>query len=116
MSFRKNRKDSVIFDLADKYHVSLTRFNRESYFHIRQNYGGKFVSLNMADMTSLVQNFDAMKKKLKQMKKSESSNNTNSSSSSSGNNKPWKKRKFDDDGGDESTTDESGDNEKDGGI
>jgi len=115
MSFRKNRKDSVIFDLADKYHVSLTRFNRESYFHIRQNYGGKFVSLNMADMTSLVQNFDAMKKKLKQMKKSESSNNTNSSSSS-GNNKPWKKRKFDDDGGDESTTDESGDNEKDGGI
>lgn len=69
MAFRQNSKESVIFDLAEKYHVALTRFKGESYFHIRQNYGGKYVSLNMADMTSLVNAFPAMKKKLKEMKK-----------------------------------------------
>ncbi len=64
----QKKNQSVIVDLADKHHVALTRFKGMSYFHIRHNTKGKCVSLNMADMQTLVDNFPMMKKKLKKLK------------------------------------------------
>jgi hypothetical protein len=64
----QKKNQSVIVDLADKHNVALTRFKGKSYFHIRHNTKGKCVSLNMADMQTLVDNFPMMKKKLKKLK------------------------------------------------
>jgi hypothetical protein len=69
--YRRKNKNCVIVDLADKHHVALTRFKRQSYFHLRHNSNGKTVSFNLADMQSLVDNFALMKRKLNKLKQSE---------------------------------------------
>ena len=56
-------------DLAEKHHVSLTIFKGKAYFHIRNNSNSRFVSLNHADMKSLVKQYPVMIKKLKELKK-----------------------------------------------
>ena len=65
--YRRKNKNCVIVDLADKHHVALTRFKRQSYFHLRHNSNGKTVSFNLADMQSLVDNFALMKRKLNKL-------------------------------------------------
>jgi len=62
------KKKYVCFNLAEKHNVSLTLFNGIPYFHIRNNITGKNVSLSLLDMKSLVDNYPAMKEKLKKMR------------------------------------------------
>jgi len=64
----KQKKKKVVVQLVDKHSVAITLFNRTPYFHIRNNYSGKSVSLPMADMQSLVDNYPSMKKKLKRLR------------------------------------------------
>lgn len=64
------KQQKVVIELAEKHHVTLNFFQKKPYFHIKNIYSGKTVSLGFADMKSLVEQFDDMKVRLKQMKRS----------------------------------------------
>ena len=67
MARTQQQQQSFIVDLAEKFHVSVTIFKSKPYFHIRHNENSKNVSLNLKDMTALVQKFPLMKRKLKRL-------------------------------------------------
>ncbi len=56
-------------DLAEKHHVTLTVFQGKPYFHIRNNYNNKSVSLGYPDMKSLVEQFEDMRERMKKLKR-----------------------------------------------
>lgn len=72
-----------VVDLADKHHVSLTYFQGKPYFHIRNNYNNKSVSLGYSDLKSLVDQFDDMKDRMKRLKRSIASASTSNSATQS---------------------------------
>ena len=61
-------KSRTIVELAEKHYVSLTKWQKKPYFHITNKYNGKSVSMGIADMQCLVDNFKVMKRKLKDIR------------------------------------------------
>lgn len=62
-----SKKTKSVVHLKEKHFVSLTKFKQKPYFHITNKFNQKSVSLSLADMQSLVDNFAIMKKRVERL-------------------------------------------------
>jgi K+-transporting ATPase c subunit len=107
-----HRKTIVVVDLADKHNVAVSLFKDKPYFHIRHNHNGKSVSLGMADMESLIENYSTLKKRVKRLRKEEDDEKKQKKQKKQ-KNKKNKKRTVSDDESSSSSSNNDDDNESD---
>lgn len=62
-------KKQAVIDLPERHRVTVNLYNGSPYFHIKNIYNGKTVSLGYNDMKSMIQQFPDMIERLKKMKK-----------------------------------------------